>query len=72
MTFLVVVASTHFILDNEENDKIRKDTEDVPVVIKMLYDMASKAHGNLPVIPIKTPYIYSSADTIIYVFEGKG
>ena len=46
--------------------------KDVPVGIKMLYDMASKAHENLPVIPIKTPYIYSSADTIIYVFEGKG
>ena len=72
MTFLVVIASTHFILANEEKDKIRKDMKDVPVGIKMLYDMASKVHGNLPVIPIKTQHIYSSTDTIMYVFEGKG
>ena len=34
--------------------------------------MVSKAHGNLPVIPIKTQYIYLSDDTVMYVFERKG
>ena len=72
MAFLIVVASTHFILANEENDEIRKEMKDAPTGVKMLYDMVSKAHGNLPVIPIKTQYIYSSDDTVMYVFEGKG
>ena len=52
MAFLVVVVSTRFILANEEYDEIRKDIKNTPV-----YDMVSKAHGNLPVIPIKTQYI---------------
>ena len=69
MAFLIVVTSTHFILTNEENDEIRKDMKDAPMGVKMLYDMVSKAHGNLPVIPIKTQYIYSSDDTVMYVFE---
>ena len=72
MAFLIVVANTYFILANEENDEIRKEMKDAPKCIKMLYDMVSKAHGNLPVIPIKTQYIYSSDDTVMYVFEGKG
>ena len=71
MAFLIVVASTHFILANEENDEIRKEMKDAPKGVKMLYDMVSKARGNLPVIPIKTQYIYSSDDTVMYVFEGK-
>ena len=72
MEFLIVVTSTHFILANEENDKIRTDMNNAPMGVKMLYDMVSKAHGNLPVILIKTQYIYSSDDTVMYVFEGKG
>ena len=70
MVFLVVAASTHFILTNKENDEIRKDMKDAPVGVKILYDMVSKSHGNLPVILIKTQYIYSSDDTVMYVFEG--
>ena len=72
MAFLIIVANTHFILANEENDEIRKDMKDAPMDVKILYDMVSKAHGNLPVIPIKTQYIYSSDDTVMYVFEDKG
>ena len=72
MKFLVVVVSIHFILANEGNDEIRKDMKDAPVGVKMLYDMVSKAHGNLPAIPIKTHYIYSSDDTAMYVLEVKG
>ena len=45
--------------------------KDAPIDGKMLYDVVSKAHGNLSVIPIKTQYIYSSDDTVMYVFEGK-
>ena len=71
MEFLIVVTSTHFILANEENDKIRTDMNNAPMGVKMLYDMVSKAHGNLPVIPIKTQYIYLSDDTVMYAFEGK-
>ena len=67
MAFLVVVVSTRFILANEEYDEIRKDIKNTPV-----YDMVSKAHGNLPAIPIKTHYIYSSDDTAMYVLEVKG
>ena len=72
MAFLIIVANTHFILANEENDEIRKDMKDATVGVKMLYSMVSKAHGNWPVIPIKIQYIYSSDDTVIYAFENKG
>ena len=72
MVFLVVVvASTHFMCANEENDEIRKHMKDAPVGVKTLYDMVSKVHGNLPVIPIKTQFVYSSNDPVMYLFEGK-
>ena len=34
MAFLIVVASTHFILANEENDEIRKEMKDAPKGVK--------------------------------------
>ena len=68
--FLLLLYSLYFA--NEENDVIKNDMKDAPIGVKMLYDMVSKAHGNLPVIPIKTQYIYLSDDTVMYVFERKG
>ena len=72
MVFLVVIVSTHFILVNEGNYKIRKEIKDASFGVKVLYNMVSKAYGNLPVIRIKTQYMYYSDNTVMYFFEGKG
>ena len=57
MEFLIIVANTHFSLNNEENDEIRKEMKYAPVSVRILYGMVFKAHGNLPVIPSSSLYI---------------
>ena len=37
--------------------------------VHLLYELVKKAHG-LPIRPVKSPYIFSSDDTVCFVFEG--
>ena len=41
------------------------------ILLKKLMDLVSKANGNIPVCPILPQYVFSTDDTVQYVFEGK-
>lgn len=69
VTYLIVVASTHFIIGHECPTSIRDKMSEGAI---MLLDLVSKANGGVPVCPIPPQYILSTDDTVEYVYEGKG
>eukprot|EP00957_Ditylum_brightwellii_P031981 2424745-Ditylum_brightwellii.AAC.1 len=40
--------------------------------VQMMHKMLSAAYGNLPLFYIKLKYIFSTDNTAIYIYEGKG
>ena len=70
MSFMLVVASTHFVLDIEEDIQVRQDMREASTGVKQLYNIVVDYY-NLPVFPIKPQYIFSSDDTVVYTYEGK-
>ena len=49
-----------------------KDTKTAPISVHMMYKMTSKALGSIPIRPVKPCYVFSTDNTVIYTFEGKG
>ena len=36
----------------------------------MMYKMVRESYGNVDIFPIKPKYIFSTDDTVVYIFEG--
>ena len=74
MAFLCVVASTHYDVATEIQADLEKDmkSDELPEGVKKLFKMISKAHDNLPLIPVIPALVISTDDTVNYVFEGEG
>ena len=43
-----------------------------PVGVRMMYNLTHEALGNIPIRPVKPCYIFSTDDSVVYIFEGKG
>jgi hypothetical protein len=69
VTYLMVVATTHFIIGKECPTSIRDKMTEGAI---MLLNLVSRANGGIPVCPISPQYIFSTDDTVEYVYEGKG
>jgi hypothetical protein len=69
VTYLIVVAATHFIIGRECPLSIKDKMSKGAI---MLLNLVSKANGGVPVCPIPPHYILSTDDTVEYVYEGKG
>ena len=71
MIYSVAVAYSHYIPVESADNRTLKDISNAPTGVRVMYNMVSKALG-VPIIPVKPCYIYSSDDTVVYTFEGKG
>ena len=73
MCLAVLIAATHFIIVqdvNQDVEKMLKQTKNNGV--KLMYNLVCKCNKNLPMIPLRPEYVYSSDDTTTYCYEGKG
>jgi len=64
MVYTVAVAYSHYIPVEYVGNRTLKDIINAPTEVRVMYNMVSKALG-VPIIPVKTCYIYSSNDTVI-------
>ena len=73
VAFAAVVASTHYVVAEEECPEMRMDmrNEKISVGVRMLYDIVLKVNNNLPMIVVKPQYTLSTDDTVVYIFEGR-
>jgi hypothetical protein len=72
MAFLLLVASTHYVVTRQKNQKVYKDVEDAPKGALKLFRLVQEAHGGLPIFPIKPSHMTTTDDTVAYVFDGRG
>jgi hypothetical protein len=66
---LGVIASTHFINVDKEDDDIRAEIKSLPSGTRKMYDMATDYFG-AAVYPVEPYLLYSTDDTTEYIFEG--
>jgi hypothetical protein len=66
---LGVVASTHIITINKENDDIRAEIKSLPAATPKMYDMVTDFFGSA-VYPVEPYLLYSTDDNTEYIFEG--
>ena len=71
MALALAIAYAHYIPITVEDPQILKEMEDAPIGVKIMYDLVRKHYG-CPIYPVKPEYMYSTDDTVVYVFEGKG
>ena len=45
---------------------------DAPDGVKLLYKLVSEVYGNLPIFAVKPELLFSTNDTVNYIYEGKG
>ena len=74
LPFLLIIAGTHYMIHEEEKQEFRNhmQSDNKPMGVKMLYEMISNYYNNLPIYPLQPQYLYSTDDSVLYVFEGKG
>ena len=72
MAFIMVVATTHFIIVPKESESIREDMKNASDGVKIMMKLLSSSYNKLPLFPLKPQYILSSDDTVMYIYEGKG
>jgi len=70
--YAVTVAYYHYIPVEEEFPKVKRETKEASVGVEMMYQLTLKALGGLPIILVKPAYFFSTDDTVVFVFEGKG
>jgi len=66
---LGVIASTHFINVDKEDDDIRAEIKSLPSGTRKMYDMATDYFG-AAVYPVEPYLLYSTDDTTEYIFRG--
>lgn len=66
-----IMAAFHFITVDTEDLEIRNEIKRLDPEIGILYNLASKALGDLPVRPVKPELIFSTDDTTVFIYEGK-
>ena len=70
MNFAIVVAHSHFIPVSVPCKKVERDMEKANISVRILVEISSQAWGAL-VITVKPQYVFSSDDTVVYIYEGK-
>ena len=70
MSFLVLVACTHYNISLETSINVKNEISEAENGVKMIYDMVSFQNDNLPMFPVKPEYVFSTDDTVNYIFEG--
>eukprot|EP00957_Ditylum_brightwellii_P083771 6367379-Ditylum_brightwellii.AAC.1 len=72
MAFIIVVATTHVITMDEESKELRREMRLTSESVPIMHNMLSAAYGNLPLFYINPKYMFSTEDTVMYIYEGKG
>eukprot|EP00957_Ditylum_brightwellii_P084257 6406197-Ditylum_brightwellii.AAC.2 len=72
MAFIMVVATIHMITVEKESKELRRAMRLASEGVQMMHKMLNTAYGNLPCFYIKLKYIFSTDDTVMYIYEGKG
>ena len=72
MAIICVVSVTYF---NVSTDFLREVENDMKVAdegVSLLYKLASKLYNNLPILPVKPELMFSTDDTVNFVYDGLG
>jgi hypothetical protein len=65
MAFLLLVASTHYVVMWHKNQKVYKDIQDVPAEGgHKLFNLVQEAHGGLPIFWIKPSHMTTMDGTV--------
>ena len=72
MALLGVVAATHYFICDEGQLEIKTEMRDAPDGVELLYKLVSDVYGNLPIFAVKPELLFSTDDTVNYIYEGKG
>jgi hypothetical protein len=70
ISYLFVIAVTHFIHAFEEECDIRKELKGVSKETRQLYDLITDSRGGIPVYVVGPELITSTDDSTVYIFEG--
>jgi hypothetical protein len=66
---LGVIATTHFITVDKEDEDIRAELKSLPEATRKLYDLVTDFFG-APVYPVQPWLLYSTDDTTEYIYDG--
>ena len=72
MVLICVVSTTHFGIPTEFQRKVENDMKVTDEGVSLLYKLVSKLYDNLPILPIKLELMFSTDDTVNYVYDGIG
>ena len=70
MVLICVVSATHFGIPTEFQRKVENDMKVADGGVSLLYKLVSKLYDNLPILPIKLELMFSTDDTVNYVYDG--
>ena len=66
---LGVIATTHFITIDKEDEDIRAELKLLPEATRKLYDIVTDFFGT-PAYPVQPWLLYSTDDTTEYIYDG--
>ena len=70
ISYLFVIAVTHFIPAFEEECDIRKELKGMSKETRQLYDLITDSRGGIPVYVVRPELITSTDDSTVYIFLG--
>ena len=72
MALLCVIAATHCFVVPEYNPDMYREISEASEGVKILFDVLQHVHDNAPLFFVRPELIFSTDDTVQYIFEGKG
>ena len=72
MALLCVVAASHYFICDEDQLQIERDMSTAPEGVRFLYKKVSQHHNYLPIFAVRPELLFSTDDTVNYIYEGKG
>lgn len=70
--YAATVAASHFIPVLEIDKQVKNDFLVAPIGVQIMYQITSKTLGCTPVYPVKYFYVFSTDNSVVFAYEGKG
>ena len=70
MALICVVSATHFDISTDFQRKVENDMKVADEGVSLFYKLVSKLYNNSPILPVKPELLFSTEDTVNYIYDG--
>ena len=72
MVLICVISATHFDISTKLQKKVENDMKVADEGVSLLHKLVYNLYNNLHILPVKLEIMFSTDDTVNYIYDGQG